>query len=179
MNSELRVRLEQLAPVRDMIPARSSSASLVQIVLRCVGVMDQPISIFRRLFNDGASARAAKDAIDGLASHGRVVCGVPSDIDFDVLARDLGAMNVQVLRPRSYADPAAFIVEVRTRHGLSQRAFADALGLDVRTLQNWEQGRNRPDSAVLSLIRLFDRDPKLVEDAAFEPAGEPVSELVG
>jgi putative transcriptional regulator len=72
-------------------------------------------------------------------------------------------------RRREIADPAAHLVAVRTRHRLSQRQFADRLGFDVRTLQNWEQGRNRPDSAVLALVTLFDRDPAAVEFPLFAP----------
>ena len=72
-------------------------------------------------------------------------------------------------RPRPY-QPAAFIAGVRARHNLSQREFAVALGRDVRTPQNWEQGRNRPDSAVLRLVALFDRYPALVREIGFEPA---------
>jgi putative transcriptional regulator len=64
---------------------------------------------------------------------------------------------------------AAWIVALRARHGLSQRDLADRLGVDPRTLQNWEQGRNRPDAAAISLLRLFDRDPALVLGAVYDP----------
>ena len=46
---------------------------------------------------------------------------------------------------------------------------AEGLGFDLRTLQNWEQRRNKPDAAAISLIRLFDRDPGLVHGAIYEP----------
>jgi putative transcriptional regulator len=126
--------------------------------------------VFRRLFDEGVPARAAKDAIDILAKEGSVVCPIPSDTDFRALARDLRALDVEVGRRRAINDPAAFIADVRARHHLSQREFADRLGLDVRTLQNWEQGRNRPDDAVLALVRLFDDDPRRVAHAVFEAA---------
>ena len=113
--------------------------------------------------------RAAHAAINDLAATSRAVCEVPIDGGIDELARDLPAMNVHLHRRRTVADPAKYIAEVRDRHRLSQREFASALGLDTRTLQNWEQGRNRPDAAVLSLVALFDRDPALVEDVTFEP----------
>ena len=58
---------------------------------------------------------------------------------------------------------------MRGRHGLSQREFADRLGLDIDTLQNWEQGRNKPDPAALSLVRIFDQSPDLVLDAVYQP----------
>ena len=64
------------------------------------------------------------------------------------------------------------ISELRARHGLSQREYADLLGIDVRTLQNWEQGRNRPDPAALSLMRIFAHAPAVFEEALSEPIDE-------
>jgi len=43
------------------------------------------------------------------------------------------------------------------------------MGIDVRTLQNWEQGRNRPDPAVLGLMRIFAHAPDVFEEALSEP----------
>jgi putative transcriptional regulator len=93
---------------------------------------------------------------------------VAAEVDLRLLGQTLGPLHVTVLRRRRFPEPAALLVAVRNRHGLSQREFADMLGLDVRTLQNWEQGRNRPDAAALHLVVLFDRLPELIEDAAFE-----------
>jgi putative transcriptional regulator len=47
-------------------------------------------------------------------------------------------------------------------------AFAEVLGLDIDTLQNWEQGRNKPDWATLNLVMVYDKAPELIEQAAFE-----------
>jgi putative transcriptional regulator len=55
------------------------------------------------------------------------------------------------------------------RHGLSKREFAGVLGIDIDTLQNWEQGRNRPDAAALGLVMAFDKAPDVIRDAALEP----------
>ena len=45
----------------------------------------------------------------------------------------------------------------RKRHKLSQSEFAAKLGISVRTLQNWETGRNEPRGlakvALLEAIR--------------------------
>jgi len=35
-------------------------------------------------------------------------------------------------------------------------------------LQNWEQGRNRPDAAALGLVMAYDKAPDLVRNAALE-----------
>ncbi len=122
----------------------------------------------KRLRASGLSLKAAHTAITELAAQDWTLCEIPVDGGIEELARDLPAMDVTLSRRRQVDRPAAFVANVRARHGLSQREFAAALGLDVRTLQNWEQGRNRPDAAVLNLIALFNRHPELVRDAAFE-----------
>ena len=175
--SELLARLERLGPVRiaDRRPLSSGAAEVVALV--GVGTLDRLVRVFKRLTAAGASFRDAHTAIDELAADGRSVCAVARASDFEVLERDLAALNVALRRRRSCADPAAFVSGVRERHGLSQRGFADRLGFDVRTLQNWEQGRNRPDSAVLALIALFDKQPEAVEAVVYEPGSpaEPVA----
>ena len=170
MNSELKARLERLGPVRDAVPSRSFSDERSPVLLRRTGPFAQRITVAQRLREAGLSLRAAHAVITRLASHDSAICEIPVDVSLSDLARDLAPLDVELRRPRTIADPARLLVETRERHGLSQRDFADALGLDVRTLQNWEQGRNRPDAAALSLVTLFDRDPHLVEDVTFEPA---------
>lgn len=85
----------------------------------------------------------------------------------------LGAAHA---RRKRFVYAREHIGKVRARHGLSQQAFAAALGLDVRTPQNWEQGRNKPDDAVLLLIDLFDHDPAAVADALYPPAAPAAAE---
>jgi putative transcriptional regulator len=46
--------------------------------------------------------------------------------------------------------------------GLTQGQFAEALGISVRTLQNWEQDRVKPDGPGLALLRIAARDPRVV-----------------
>ncbi len=41
--------------------------------------------------------------------------------------------------------PAA---EARAKVGLSQNAFAELLGVSLRTVQDWEQGRRKPTGAL-------------------------------
>jgi len=43
---------------------------------------------------------------------------------------------------------------VRESTGLSQSQFAELLGVSVRTLQDWEQGRHAPNAAAVALLRL-------------------------
>ena len=65
------------------------------------------------------------------------------------------------LRCRIIDDPAADpIVALHKRLRLSRQKFADRFGLDVRALQEWEQGRRVPDRAARVLLTVIDRDPR-------------------
>ena len=60
-------------------------------------------------------------------------------------------------------DPAAErILALRKRLKLSRRKFADSFGLDVRAVQEWEQGRRVPDRAARVLLTVIDNDPQAV-----------------
>jgi len=169
MNSELKARLARLGPVRDADPPPLSSAGRAIVVLRRTGALDRPISVLRLLRPAGMSLRAAHAAITRLGDRGWAVCEINADADLAVLRRDLARLNVEIRRRRPVREAAPDIAALRAGHGLSQREFADLLGIDLRTLQNWEQGRNRPDGAALSLVLMFDRAPELVEEMLSEP----------
>ena len=166
-NSALKARLARVAPVRDAAPPPSFSGAPVALALRLDGPLDQPVSVVQRLRAAGLTPRSAHAVINRLADQGNAVCHIPEDAGIALLAADLAGMNIRVGRRRRH-DPAE-IAQVRGRHGLSQREFADRLGLDIDTLQNWEQGRNKPDPAALSLVRIFDQSPDLVLDAVYQP----------
>ncbi len=48
--------------------------------------------------------------------------------------------------------------------GLSQVRFAEALGISVHTLRNWEQGRRRPEGPGLALLRIAARHPRIIRE---------------
>ena len=41
-------------------------------------------------------------------------------------------------------------------------------GIPVRTLEGWEQGRRQPDPAASVMLRMIERNPKVVEEAVRE-----------
>lgn len=48
--------------------------------------------------------------------------------------------------------------------GLSQVRFAEALGISVHTLRNWEQGRRQPEGPALALLRIAARHPRIIRE---------------
>jgi putative transcriptional regulator len=54
------------------------------------------------------------------------------------------------------------VIAVRGRLGISQRGFAKLVGVSVKTLQNWEQGRRQPSGPAAVLLGVLVSDPKAV-----------------
>lgn len=51
-------------------------------------------------------------------------------------------------------------MQARARMALSQSQFAQLLGVSVRTLQEWEQGRKKPTGAAQTLLRVAVQTPE-------------------
>jgi len=69
-------------------------------------------------------------------------------LSVDRPARALNVRKIRLAAPRSI--------------GRSQRRFADAIGVPVMTLRNWEQGRRRPTGPALVLLLMIEQDPMIV-----------------
>jgi putative transcriptional regulator len=90
--------------------------------------------------------------------------------------RDVGAEVLQAVRDIkagkgkrvTVSVPAA--VEARRRVGVSQAEFARLLGVSVRTLQDWEQGRRSPTGAARSLLVVAAKRPKILREVLRELA---------
>ncbi len=60
------------------------------------------------------------------------------------------------------------VVSARMKSGLPQSAFAKLLGVSIRTLQDWEQGRREPSGAAKTLIAIAERRPEVLKEAAVQ-----------
>ncbi|MHB8536326.1 MAG: helix-turn-helix domain-containing protein [Sulfuricaulis sp.] len=87
--------------------------------------------------------------------------------------RDFGKELLQSVREmkagqrgRVHKVKAPPIVEARLKSGLSQAQFARLLGVSVRTLQDWEQGRREPSGAAKTLILIAARRPEVLRSLA-------------
>ena len=84
--------------------------------------------------------------------------------------RDIGAeLLLSVRQMRAGKGKVVAQVEVpavtlaRMKSGLSQADFAKLLGVSVRTLQDWEQGRRQPSGAARTLITIAEQQPKVLK----------------
>ena len=56
------------------------------------------------------------------------------------------------------------VVALRRFVGLTQAQFAQAIGISVHTLRNWEQGRRRPEGPAIALLRIAARHPRIIRE---------------
>ena len=87
--------------------------------------------------------------------------------------RNVGREIVEGLRAikagrvgRRYTADSFPIVRAREKSGLSQSQFAGLLGVSVRTLQDWEQGRREPSAAAKTLIKVAEIHPGVLRKIA-------------
>ena len=79
--------------------------------------------------------------------------------------RDVGAEILQGLREIKRGEFGRVInvpdvAKTREKTGLSQARFAKLLGVSIRTLQDWEQGRRAPSGAARTLLMIAAKNPQ-------------------
>jgi len=78
-----------------------------------------------------------------------------------ILRRD-GTVEKDQIIPAEKAQVAV----ARAATGLSQAPFARLLGVSIRTLQEWEQGRKIPSGAAATLLKVATRHPEVLQELA-------------
>ena len=68
------------------------------------------------------------------------------------------------IRARVRRPEVSEVAHARLVSGLSQTAFATLLGVSVRTLQDWEQGRREPSGAAKTLFKVAERHPEVLQE---------------
>jgi len=58
------------------------------------------------------------------------------------------------------------VSSIREKTGLSQAKFAQLLGVSVRTVQEWEQGRRAPSGAARTLLLIAQKNPRVLLEVA-------------
>ena len=85
--------------------------------------------------------------------------------------RDIGEEILEGIRQLKRGEHGRIInvpavASIREKMGLSQSRFAELLGVSVRTLQEWEQGRRKPSGAARTLLLIAEKNPRAVVDVA-------------
>ena len=85
--------------------------------------------------------------------------------------RDLGAEILRGIRELKQGKTGRVlnvppVAEIRQKTGLSQSKFAALLGVSVRTLQDWEQGRREPSGAARTLLLIAHKNPMILLEVA-------------
>ena len=89
--------------------------------------------------------------------------------DFDRLVasvKQAGAIRRGQLKPGRVTELQAENVRaIRSKLAKSQEEFALMIGVSVATLQNWEQGRRRPEGPARALLRVAAKNPQAIVEA--------------
>jgi putative transcriptional regulator len=83
--------------------------------------------------------------------------------------RDIGAELLQSVQQMMRGESNVVLSSVtvaREKSGLTQARFAAMLGVSVRTLQSWEQGRKQPSGAARTLIKIALTQPGVLTKLA-------------
>lgn len=148
------------------VERRAPSGSRIALLLTMPGEIPLPVTTIQTIASFGTSLRKARDTLDRIARGETVaielVCPGGRDVVTELSELGVGVQVVE--RPR---------VDVRTirqRLDLTQAEFAIRFGLELDTVQNWEQGRYSPDPAATVLLKVIEQNPEAVDAALAGPA---------
>ena len=106
-----------------------------------------------------SSRKSKASSEEGMSPRGRsILRGLTEVKEYLEGKRDLHAYHYDVPDPIN-------VRAIRERSGLSQIEFARRFAISPRTLQDWEQRRREPDSAIRAYLTVIDRNPEAVRKA--------------
>ena len=86
------------------------------------------------------------------------------DVGMEILEgiRDIKAHQAgeKLLRVHTLKEPSPPQI-IRAKLKLSQSAFAGLMGVSLRTIQDWEQGRRKPSGPAVALLRIAEQKPEV------------------
>jgi putative transcriptional regulator len=75
----------------------------------------------------------------------------------EIKAHKVGQKQLRIHKLKNPAPPQ----EIRSNLKLSQAAFAGLMGVSLRTVQDWEQGRRKPSGPAEALLRIAEQRPDI------------------
>lgn len=92
-----------------------------------------------------------------------------NESDFDLLSESIkqaGEIKRAERKPsRVFEFSPLDVKAIRARLHKSQSEFAHMIGVSVATLQNWEQGRRKPEGPARALLQVAMHNPEAVMEA--------------
>lgn len=89
--------------------------------------------------------------------------------DFQKLVKSVkqmgGIMRGEKMPHRRTVLTTVDVKALRERLGLTQNQFSGMIGVSIKTLQNWEQGRREPEGPAKALLRVVEKEPQAVLSA--------------
>lgn len=92
-----------------------------------------------------------------------------NDKDFQKLVKSVNQMG-SIMRGEKVPHRRTVLSTVdvkglREKLGLTQKEFSGMIGVSIKTLQNWEQGRREPEGPAKALLRVVEKEPQAVLSA--------------
>ncbi len=81
------------------------------------------------------------------------------------MKRHMAGKAARGARVTEVAEPDVNVRAIREAASISQSQFAKLIGVNLRTLQNWEQNRTRPTGPARVLLKIVSNDPKAAVEA--------------
>lgn len=166
MKRTLKERFERLGPIRGIDRVRSGSA--VTLILRPDDGMAKvrTIDLAQHLAKRGLSLLRAKRAVEKMLERREVTIRLPTVESEFALAADLKAAGVKA---STVIAEEVDVRSVREQQGMTQEEFAGRYGIPLDVLQNWEQGRNKPDATANAYLQAISSRPAEVAEALEAP----------
>ena len=77
------------------------------------------------------------------------------------MKRHMAGKSVRGVKVAEFPSPD--VRSIREAAKISQSQFAKLIGVNLRTLQNWEQQRTQPTGPAKALLRIVASNPKAIE----------------
>jgi putative transcriptional regulator len=115
-----------------------------------------------RIIKREVGDEAGNQPLSGARRRRRFMTKIPELTD-EQMARAIPA-RVRKRLMDGHIESGDDVASLRRFVGLSQLQFAQAMGISVHTLRNWEQGRRRPEGPAIGLLRIAARHPRIIRE---------------
>lgn len=76
------------------------------------------------------------------------------------------AIKTGTTKAKTWTPEQLLVISTRKLLGKTQAQFASLLGVPLATICDWEQGRRKPDSAAITLVKVAGKHPEVLADVA-------------